>query len=594
MIKTIPGFSKLTKQEKQAWLAANFYEGDSHILPEWEACYHPDAEIQKAIDGFSENTISNFHLPYSVAPNVIINGTPYCVPMVIEESSVVAAASAAAKYWSVRGGFHAEVIDTQKVGQLHFAWKGKGEILQAAYDNLKKRLLEDTMLITENMQQRGGGILDIRLIDMTAKVPDCYQLLATFETCDSMGANFINTVLEQFGESLKDFIATSPLLEGEPREVQVVMAILSNYTPDCIVRAHVECPVEDLTYIAGYSPEEFAQKFHLAVQIARQDVYRATTHNKGIFNGIDAVIIATGNDFRAVEASGHAYAARDGQYRSLSDCRIENGRFYFELEIPLALGTVGGLTSLHPLARRSLEMLGNPGARELMKIVASIGLAQNFGAVRSLITTGIQQGHMKMHLMNILRHLQASWEEVNEAAAYFSDKTISFSSVRAFLEKFRESKETTIIDFDPIYSDDFRDINEAWISKYYTLEEADRKALNNAQSYIIDKGGYIFLAQHQGKIIGTCAMIRMNDDTFELAKMAVVPEFQGRKIGKILAEKVIEKARAIGARRLYLESNKKAVAACALYRRLGFVDMPEQSSPYARADVFMELILRNE
>ena len=591
MTKTIAGFSKLNKAGKQAWLAKHFYHNDTGVIREWEASYHPDTEIQKAIDGFSENTISNFHLPYSVAPNVIINGQPYCVPMVIEESSVVAAASAAAKYWSVRGGFHAEIIDTQKVGQLHFAWKGRREILRAAYEKLKKRLLEDTMLITENMQQRGGGIREIRLIDMTDKVQDCYQLLATFETCDSMGANFINTVLEQFGESLKDFIATTPELEGEPREVQVVMAILSNYTPDCLVQVYVECPVEDLTYIAGYTPEEFAQKFYMAVQIARQDVYRATTHNKGIFNGIDAVVIATGNDFRAIEASGHAYAARDGQYRSLSDCRIEAGKFYFELEIPLALGTVGGLTSLHPLARRSLEMLGNPGAGELMQIVAAVGLAQNFAAVRSLITTGIQQGHMKMHLMNILRHLQASEEEVAQAAVYFNDKTISFSSVRAFLEKVRESGVIRIIEFDAAYAEDFRIINEAWISEQYQLEDADRKVLNHPQSYIIDRGGYIFLAQDGDKIVGTCAMIQVEDGTFELAKMAVIPEYQGRKIGKILAEKVIEKAKAVGARRLYLESNKKAVAACALYRRLGFADMPEQTSPYARADVFMELIL---
>ncbi len=591
MAKTISGFSKLSKQGKQAWLAENYFTGDDLILREWEMTCHPETEVQQAIDGFSENTIANFHLPYSVAPNFVINGKTYCVPMVIEESSVVAAASAAAKYWSVRGGFHTEVIQMHKVGQVHFTWKGESRALEAAFDALHQRLIEDTTLITRNMEQRGGGIRRIQLINMTHRVQEGYQLLATFDTCDSMGANFINTVLEQFGQSLTDFIATSPLLEGEPREVEVIMAILSNYTPSCLVRAFVECSIEQLTAISGCTPQTFAHKFYTAVQIARQDIYRAATHNKGIFNGMDAVVIATGNDFRAIEAGGHAYAARDGQYKSLSDCSITGGTFRFELEIPLALGTVGGLTALHPLARRSLEMLGHPGAAELMQIVAAVGLAQNFAAVRSLVTTGIQKGHMKMHLMNILRHLGASASEMAAATAYFKDKTVSFSSVRAFLEKQNEARETHIIAFAPAYAEDFRRINEAWISRDYVLEEADRKTLENPQAGIIDKGGYIFLAQHGDRIVGTCAMIRMEDRAFELAKMAVIPEFQGRKIGKLLAEKVIEKARELGAKRLYLESNAKAVAACALYRRLGFVDLPAQTSPYSRANVFMELSL---
>jgi hydroxymethylglutaryl-CoA reductase len=163
------------------------------------------------------------------------------------------------------------------------------------------------------------------------------------------------------------------------------------------------------------------------------------THNKGIFNGIDAVVIATANDFRAVEACGHAYAARDGRYRSLSDCSISDGLFHFWLELPLALGTVGGLTGIHPIARRSLELLGNPGAEELMMIAAATGLAQNFAAVRSLITTGIQAGHMKMHLNNILTHFHATEVEQEQALKYFDSHKVSFSEVRKFLEEIRSS-----------------------------------------------------------------------------------------------------------------------------------------------------------
>ena len=185
--------------------------------------------------------------------------------------------------------------------------------------------------------------------------------------------------------------------------------------------------------------ESLARRFAMAVRIAQIDPYRATTHNKGIYNGIDAVVLATGNDFRAIEACGHTYAARDGQYRSLSRCTVHDGIFHFELEIPLALGTVGGLTALHPLARLSLELLGRPSARELMQIVAAVGLAQNFAAVRSLVTTGIQQGHMKMHLTNILNHLGANEAESAAAQSYFTGQTVSFSAVRTFLDQTRQS-----------------------------------------------------------------------------------------------------------------------------------------------------------
>jgi hydroxymethylglutaryl-CoA reductase len=216
------------------------------------------------------------------------------------------------------------------------------------------------------------------------------------------------------------------------------MAILSNYTPECLVKTWVECDFKALDNVdESMTGEEFAKKFQLAVRIAEEDVYRATTHNKGIFNGIDAVVIATGNDFRAVEAAGHTYAARTGRYKSLSTVDLKDGKFNYSLTIPLALGTVGGLTSLHPLAKQSLEMLGNPSAEELMKIAAAVGLANNFAAVRSLVTKGIQMGHMKMHLMNILNHFEATDEEKAKAVEYFIGQKVSFNNVRQFLNKIR-------------------------------------------------------------------------------------------------------------------------------------------------------------
>jgi hydroxymethylglutaryl-CoA reductase len=289
------------------------------------------------------------------------------------------------------------------------------------------------------MEKRGGGIVDLELIDMTDQIEHYYQIRAHFETKDSMGANFINSVLEEFGQALKIFLAEQYQLRDEDRQCEIIMAILSNYTPECIVKTWVECKFSELDHVDELlSGEAFARKFEKAVKIAQVDMYRATTHNKGIYNGIDAVAIATGNDFRAIEAAGHTYAARSGQYRSLSRVEIEDDTFRFILEVPLALGTVGGLTALHPLAKQSLELLGNPSAPELMMIASVMGMANNFSAVKSLTTKGIQAGHMKMHLFNILNHFKASDSEKTAAVEYFKDQKVSFSSVGQYIASIRK------------------------------------------------------------------------------------------------------------------------------------------------------------
>ena len=436
--KTIRGFSKLSKRGKIKWIVDNFFKDPESVMHELVSYWHPREDQQRVLDGFSENTISNFPMPFGVAPNFKINDKIYLVPMVIEESSVVAAASAAAKFWFDRGGFKAEIIDMKKVGQVHFKWSGKKSKLDAVFDDLKSLLVQNAKEITKNMEKRGGGIDSIELVDLCEKEENLYQLKARFYTCDSMGANFINSVLENFAQTLDVFFLDHPDFSKEEKDVNIIMSILSNFTPENMVRVTVSCPIEDLADGKSIkNPVLFADKFHTAVRIAHIDPYRATTHNKGIYNGIDSVVLATGNDFRAIEACGHTYASRSGSYSSLSYCSLEDGIFKFWIDLPLAVGTVGGLTNAHPIARRSLEMLGNPGAEELMMIIASVGLAQNFAAVRSLVTTGIQKGHMKLHLTNILNQLDATEEEQEKVSDFFEEKIVSYSLVREQLDLLR-------------------------------------------------------------------------------------------------------------------------------------------------------------
>ncbi|CAN1570055.1 HMG1 Hydroxymethylglutaryl-CoA reductase [Flavobacteriaceae bacterium] len=438
MNNVVAGFSKLSKEEKINWIANHYFSTPNEAIALLKNYWNSDEKIQKLHDEFIENTISNFYIPLGVAPNFLINGKYSTIPMAIEESSVVAAAAKAAKFWSTRGGFKATVLNTEKIGQVHFIYKGEESKLSLFFIQFKSKFFESTESITKNMQKRGGGILDIVLKDKTNLIPNYYQLHATFDTKDSMGANFINSCLEQFAKTLKEEAHTYDLFTEEEKQIEVIMSILSNYVPQCIVRAEVSCAVEQLVEKHIENPQEFAEKFIQAVQIAEVEPFRAVTHNKGIMNGIDAVVLATGNDFRAVEAGVHAYASRKGQYSSLSHAKIENGIFSFWLEVPLALGTVGGLTSLHPLVKLSLEMLEKPSAKELMQFVAVAGLAQNFAALRSLTTTGIQDGHMKMHLNNILNQLEANDEERILIKKRFKHNTVSHSAVVDFITQLRK------------------------------------------------------------------------------------------------------------------------------------------------------------
>jgi hydroxymethylglutaryl-CoA reductase len=432
MPNKIIGFSKLSRVEKIDWLNKNILDNSHQVKLILDKYLNSNKDIQAIHDSFSENSISNFYLPYSVSPNFLINDKIYTIPLVTEESSVVAALSNAAKFWFDKGGFKTEVKSFTKKGQIHFSFDGDKNILEEFIKINKKEILKSTDIIAKNMKKRGGGISSIKLIDKTGELKNYFQLSVDFNTSDSMGANFINSCLESMSKKIKEL--SDEYFKKNDFGINIIMSILSNYTPDCIVESYAECDINDLVDIANIEPKEFAEKMKYAFDIAKIDISRAVTHNKGIMNGIDAILIATGNDFRAVEAGIHAYASSNSKYQSLSECSISGNKFRLSLKIPLSVGTVGGITDLHPLVKLSLQILDNPSSKDLMCIIASVGLAQNFAAVKSLITSGIQEGHMKMHLINLLIKNNASEEQIRKAKTYFFNKEINSSSVNQFLK----------------------------------------------------------------------------------------------------------------------------------------------------------------
>jgi hydroxymethylglutaryl-CoA reductase len=435
MPEKIIGFSKLSRDEKISWVSKNFLDNSNEFEDILNKYLNDDKDIQSIHNSLSENAISNFYLPYSISPNFLINHKNYCVPLVTEESSVVAALSNSSKFWYDRGGFKSKVISKIKTGQIHFKYNGNAENLEKFINDNEDRLIESTDRITKKMRERGGGISKIRLVNKSAELKSYYQLHLDFETIDSMGANFINSCLEIISKEFHQLLNDSPQFKESEKKIEVIMSILSNYTPECIVESSLECKIDDLGNIDGMSSEEFAFRFKNAFDIADIDINRAVTHNKGIMNGVDAVLISTGNDFRAVEAGIHAFASRKGKYKSLSECTIIDNIFKISLRIPLSVGTVGGITDVHPMVKLSLKLLNSPTSDNLMKIICSVGLAQNFAAVKSLVTTGIQKGHMKMHLINLLIKQNATKDQIDKSEEYFRDKEINSESIKDFLDQ---------------------------------------------------------------------------------------------------------------------------------------------------------------
>ena len=430
----IIGFSKLSRDKKISWISKNFLDNSNEFESILNKYLNDDKNLQSIHNSLSENVISNFHLPYSVSPNFLINNKNYCIPLVTEESSVVAALSNSSKFWYDKGGFKSKVLSKIKTGQVHFKYDGNAESLEKFIIENEHRLIESTDIITKKMRERGGGISNNKLVNKSKELKSYYQLHLEFNTIDSMGANFINSCLEIISKNFKELLNDSSKFKESEKRIEIIMSILSNYTPECIVESSVECKIEDLSDIDGITAKEFALKFKNAFDIANIDISRAVTHNKGIMNGIDAVLISTGNDFRAVEAGIHAFASSKGKYKSLSECTIIDNIFKIKLKIPLSIGTIGGITDIHPMVKLSLKLLENPTSDKLMNIICSVGLAQNFAAVKSLVTSGIQKGHMKMHLINLLIKQNATKDQINKSEAYFKDRDINSQSVKDFLD----------------------------------------------------------------------------------------------------------------------------------------------------------------
>lgn len=339
-----------------------------------------------------ENVLGVFGLPEGVAINFPLNGRHYMVPMVVEEPSVVAALSFAALLAEKSGGFKADVDEPVIYGQIHLADVPDFNNAKNAVLANKSRLIEQANALMPSMVQRGGGARELRVRDL-GKSNSSKSLAVVdiaIDTRDSMGANLVNTVCEAIAPEIER------LTNG-----RAILKILSNLADQALARARVRFTPEQLAG-AGFSGGELRDRVVLANEFALKDTYRATTHNKGIFNGIDAVAIATGNDWRSVEAAGHAYAARDGAYKALTQWQVDvDGCLAGSIELPMKVGTVGGSLQSNPAVAINQNLLGITSAKELAGLMAAVGLAQNFAALRALAGAGIQQGHMTLHARSV-------------------------------------------------------------------------------------------------------------------------------------------------------------------------------------------------
>ena len=417
------GFSKKSYHERLELLKAQ-----ALLSPERQESLEQDEQISVTVaDQLSENVVGTFSLPYSLVPEVLVNGQEYTVPYVTEEPSVVAAASYASKIIKRAGGFTAQVHERRMIGQVALYQVVNPEQAQEKITSKKAELLELANQAYPSIVKRGGGARDLHIEQIKGEA-DFLVVYLHVDTQEAMGANMLNTMLE----------ALKPVLE-ELSQGQSLMGILSNYATDSLVTA--SCRIA-FRYLSRQKDQgrEIAEKIALASQFAQADPYRATTHNKGIFNGIDAILIATGNDWRAIEAGAHTFASRDGYYQGLSSWRLdlETEELVGEMTLPMPVATKGGSIGLNPRVALSHELLGNPSAKELAQIIVSIGLAQNFAALKALVSTGIQQGHMKLQAKSLALLAGASESEVAPLVErLIADKTFNLETAQRYLENLR-------------------------------------------------------------------------------------------------------------------------------------------------------------
>ena len=417
------GFSKKSYQERLELLKAQ-----ALLSPERQESLEQDEQMSVTVaDQLSENVVGTFSLPYSLVPEVLVNGQEYTVPYVTEEPSVVAAASYASKIIKRAGGFTAQVHQRQMIGQVALYQVAEPEQAQEKIVSKKAELLELANQTYPSIVKRGGGARDLHVEQIKGET-DFLVVYLHVDTQEAMGANMLNTMLE----------ALKPVLE-ELSQGQSLMGILSNYATDSLVTA--SCRIA-FRYLSRQKDQGrgIAEKITLASQFAQADPYRAATHNKGIFNGIDAILIATGNDWRAIEAGAHAFASRDGHYQGLSRWTLdfEREELVGEMTLPMPVATKGGSIGLNPRVALSHELLGNPSAKELAQLIVSIGLAQNFAALKALVSTGIQQGHMKLQAKSLALLAGASESEVAPLVdRLIADKTFNLETAQRYLENLR-------------------------------------------------------------------------------------------------------------------------------------------------------------
>ncbi|GAB3062907.1 hydroxymethylglutaryl-CoA reductase, degradative [Virgibacillus ainsalahensis] len=424
----IPGFYNKSVDERRELLK------DLHTFSDEEMAALSSKESLPAetADKMIENVIGTFSLPLGLGLNFLINGKEYTVPMAIEEPSVVASASHIAKIVRTAGGFTTEATERVMIGQIQVVGSPDIQAAKEAILNNKETLLQSANDAYPSIVARGGGAedLEVRLLNEASdsKYGQMLVLHLYINTCDAMGANIINTMVESL----------APIVE-ELTKGKVYLRILSNYADKCLAQARCVIPPA-LLETGDFSGEEVRDGVVHAYEFAASDPYRAVTHNKGIMNGIDPVVIATGNDWRAVEAGAHAYAARSGQYSSMTTWSVDKeGNLVGELELPMSVGSVGGSIGVHPMSKVALGMLDVESARELAQVIVAVGLAQNLGALKALATDGIQKGHMALHSRSVAIAAGASGEMIDVIAEQLvNEKDIRVGKAKELVEQHKK------------------------------------------------------------------------------------------------------------------------------------------------------------
>ncbi|SET81533.1 3-hydroxy-3-methylglutaryl-coenzyme A reductase [Oceanobacillus limi] len=422
----IPGFYNKNVEERRELLAKQHKISDEelNILNTKEAL--PIGTADKMI----ENVIGTFPLPLGLGLNFLINGKEYVVPMAIEEPSVVASASYIAKIVREAGGFSTESTDRVMIGQIQVVGCSDFQAAKEVLIKEKKKLVDIANAAHPSMKARGGGAEDIEVRILNEEAASTYGKMLVLHvyinTCDAMGANVINTMVE----------ALAPTVE-ELTNGKVYLRILSNYADRCLAKATCVIPPE-LLESDGFTGEEVRDGVVHAYEFAASDPYRAVTHNKGIMNGIDPIVIATGNDWRAVEAGAHAYASRFGHYGSMTTWAVDDdGNLVGELELPMSVGTVGGSIGVHPMSKVAHRIINVDSAQELAQVVVAVGLAQNLGALKALVTDGIQKGHMALHSRSVAIAAGATGEMIDIIAEKLvQEKEIRVGKAKELVEQY--------------------------------------------------------------------------------------------------------------------------------------------------------------